>query len=213
MKIFKSKEDKLFKAIEEGNLAKVIRLLHRGEMKILKSKEDKLFKAVEEGNLAEVIRLLQKGANVNAREKSPYTSGNTPLHLAAEKGYEDIAELLIDKGADVMALDLYRHTPLHLAALFGHAEVAELLIAKGADLNARETETGSTPLHEAVFGRHKNVVELLIAKGADLNVEKKTTNDTPLDTAERGQEYMAELLKIAELLKEHGAKGRHDDEI
>ena len=39
----------------------------------------------------------------------------TPLHLAADKGYPDMAECLLDYGADVNAEDCDGDTPLHLS--------------------------------------------------------------------------------------------------
>ena len=39
----------------------------------------------------------------------------TPLHLAAEEGYPDMAEVLLDHGAHVNAADDDGDTPLHLS--------------------------------------------------------------------------------------------------
>ena len=42
-------------------------------------------------------------------------ANQTPLHLAALKGYPDMAEVLLDHGADVNAVDCDGDTPLHLS--------------------------------------------------------------------------------------------------
>ena len=39
----------------------------------------------------------------------------TPLHLAAEEGYPDMAEVLLDHGADVNVANDDGDTPLHLS--------------------------------------------------------------------------------------------------
>ncbi len=46
-----------------------------------------------------MAELLPKSAEVSAK----YKDGWTPLHEAARKGFMDVAELLIAKGADVNA--------------------------------------------------------------------------------------------------------------
>jgi len=40
----------------------------------------------------------------------------TSLHIAAQKGFEEIVQRLISAGAEVNCRDIYRNTPLHYAA-------------------------------------------------------------------------------------------------
>ena len=97
--------------------------------------------AARRGDIVAVKQHLAAGTDVNAK-----ASNGTPLHLAATFGHKEIAELLIDKGADVNAVGgLLGWTPLHWAASEGRKEVAELLIAKGANVNAKD-DHGETPL-------------------------------------------------------------------
>ena len=134
---------------------------------------DPIHTAAINGDLAGVQAELDKGVDVNVKDRF----GFTPLHFAATK---EIAELLINEGADVNAKDK-GWTPLYHAAWRGHKEVAELLIAKGADVNMKDVE-GVTPLHLAADRGHTEVVELLITAGADVNA-KDDEGETPLDQA------------------------------
>jgi ankyrin repeat protein len=63
-------------------------------------------------------------------------SGKSPLMYAAEKGYQETAVMLINKGADIniknKAGDI---SALILALNNGHTDIAKLLINKGADIN------------------------------------------------------------------------------
>jgi ankyrin repeat protein len=84
----------------------------------------------------------------------------TPLHAAAFRGYEDIAEMLLANGADVNAKDQIDGTPLHYAADKGHKKVVELLLINNADVKVKNTD-GETPLQVAESSGHNNVAELL----------------------------------------------------
>ena len=54
--------------------------------------------------------------------------GRTPLHLAAIRGYSQIARTLIYNFSNKNEKDLEENTPLHYASEFGHHEVIILLI-------------------------------------------------------------------------------------
>lgn len=72
--------------------------------------------------------LIDKGAKVNATYKYKWT----PLHIAADNGHQETAELLLSNGALVNAKDRVGQTPLHKAA-DGEKELYDLLIANGAN--------------------------------------------------------------------------------
>ena len=123
-----------------------------------------------------------------------------PLHLAAEYGRKEVAELLIANGAIVNSkIHVAGITPLHKSTANGHKEVAELLIANGAHVNAK-TNNGRTPLHSAAYWGRKEVAALLIAKGADVNAKDKS-GSTPLGGATRRKHS-----EITDLLRKHGGK-------
>jgi ankyrin repeat protein len=94
----------------------------------------------------------------------------TPLHWASREGHLEVAQLLLDKGADVKATNSNcGGTPLHLASREGHLEVAQLLLDEGADVKAADSD-GRPPLHWASRNRHLEVAKLLLDKGADVEV-------------------------------------------
>lgn len=103
----------------------------------------------------------------------------TPLHLAAQKGDEEIVEILLKAKANPNASGSYIMTPLHQAARYGNVNAARLLLEYGADVNACAGED-STPLHLAAEFGHKSVVELLIGYEANqhaLNMHGLTAFD------------------------------------
>jgi len=86
-----------------------------------------LHNASKEGNIGVVQQWLDRGADVNQADKN----GWTPLFGACLEGHVDVARLLLDNGAEVVARRLGaskgRYTPLHMARSQGHAAVVALL--------------------------------------------------------------------------------------
>lgn len=59
----------------------------------------------------------------------------TPLHLACKKGSLECIELLLKKGADIMAQDNRLWTPLHYASYNGHPKAVNFLLVWEADFD------------------------------------------------------------------------------
>jgi cytohesin len=127
--------------------------------------------------------LVQAGADTSLRN----TSGEQPLHVAAEGGLTDAVDLLLEGGAAVAApirSESGGSTPLHLAAENGHAEVVARLIAAKAPVDQQD-RSGRTALYIAVDEEHEEVVSLLLRAGANPNVEARynRNEDTPVTLA------------------------------
>ena len=129
---------------------------------------------------------------------------DTPLHLAARFGREDLADLLIAGGANVEAINEHDERPLHAAAAYGRPAVVKLLLARRAEVDARGP-SGKTPLHAAAFGvgvpadvdARIEVAKLLLAAGADVNARQPGNGFMPLryaTTAGNPTTAMADLL-------------------
>ena len=156
-----------------------------------------LYEAAELGDIEAVKQHLADGTDIELKCTG---CGSTALGHAAKYGHNEIAELLIENGADVDAKDEDGSTPLHLAALMGYKEIAELLIAKGADVNAKKDDGSWTSLHSAAMTGSNEIVGLLIAAGADVNA-KDAYGRTPLDDA-----IQQKRTETADLLRKHGGK-------
>jgi ankyrin repeat protein len=90
---------------------------------------DDMLKACERGDTNKVRQLLEADSTlVNAKD----TNKKTPLHIAAEKNFSALAELLIASGADIHAEVSWGMTPLQWAANMGSRDAAEALLAHGA---------------------------------------------------------------------------------
>ncbi|KAF7997870.1 hypothetical protein HCN44_009268 [Aphidius gifuensis] len=137
-----------------------------------------LLDAAKKGNLARVQRLVTQD-NINCRDAQGRNS--TPLHLAAGYNNLEVAEFLLERGADVNAQDKGGLIPLHNASSYGHLDIAALLIKYNTVVNATD-KWGFTPLHEAAQKGRTQLCALLLAHGADPFL-KNQEGQSPVDLA------------------------------
>eukprot|EP00438_Fugacium_kawagutii_P029086 Skav227839 [mRNA] locus=scaffold752:9250:12280:- [translate_table: standard] len=121
-------------------------------------------------------------AEASSKWRSSVSGERTALHWAAEKGYPNLVEQLLDAGAVVNALAKGGLTSLHLAATAGNSSVAELLTAARAELETKTKWDGrnlkiwncqayvsfqcQTALHCAALKGNLKTLEVLLAAGA-----------------------------------------------
>ncbi|MBX3531194.1 MAG: ankyrin repeat domain-containing protein [Rhizobiaceae bacterium] len=149
------------------------------------------------GEMPVVALLVGAGATPDPREVD--LDVNVPLVEAANGGHVDVANFLLDSGANPNRGSRHDGTPLHEAARLGDPALAARLIAMGADPAAREDMTFKTPLHNAARWGRADAVRLLIEAGAPLDA-RDWDGQTPL--------WVAAWLgkhEIVELLMEAGA--------
>ena len=106
------------------------------------------------------VRALLSAANDEERQRA--------LGLCAQHGYVEIAQLLLDAGADpnrYSPVGGHSHaTPLHQAALAGHEDVARLLVERGARGDIKDIHYNATPLEWADYAGRTNTAEYLRAQ-------------------------------------------------
>jgi ankyrin repeat protein len=89
--------------------------------------------AVSSGQLGIVAQLLKAGADVNRTCSTPtHRWARQPLHRAAAVGHVEMADLLLDHGADVNSREESGNTPLHIAAARNFPAVVTCLLRRGA---------------------------------------------------------------------------------
>lgn len=121
-------------------------------------------------NNESVRRLLDGGLPVNARHPQ---SGQTLLLLAAAVDAADIVSLLLDRGADLQAVDRTGAGPVTRAVRGVQPSVLEVLLRCGADPNQKDN-LGSPPLYYAVWRtddeppeKLERMIKILLSHGAD----------------------------------------------
>ncbi len=123
-------------------------------------------------------KLIEDGINIEAKNKM----GQTALFKLLRFPRVKVGKRLIEKGANVMALDKEKNTLLHFVF---DDKLATIIIDKGVDVNSKN-KLGDTPLHTLVrqdltFSRESKVktFEVFIKKGADVN-SQNNKGQTPL---------------------------------
>lgn len=149
------------------NFPKIVRLLlSKGALPdtVTASGQTPLHYAGDHGEL-EMVKILFELSrpNVNVRDKY----GLTALHFACRKGHKDVAELLLDHGADPNIQENYGFSSLHEAAENGHSAIVSMLLEYKADPSLKLTAAfapyteGFTALDVARTKGHTEVVKIL----------------------------------------------------
>lgn len=139
------------------------------------TKRTALHTAIDNGHEEIVRLLLEGGADVTLQCRG---HGRTPLHVAtvSRLGTVEMVEMLLEKGANPSAEDIYGYTPLHCALRFRGNEpdvegMVEAMLAKGADVAATGNYKRMSPLHCAAFFGNAEAIRLLLEYGADVTLE------------------------------------------
>jgi ankyrin repeat protein len=151
--------------------------------------------AAETGDVITVRTLLERGASANYRA-GPKRA--TALILAAQKGQDDVIQMLVARGAEIDAQNTDGVTAVFLAALNGHVSSTRLLARHGARLDLKTNKEGWTPLMGAVVNNHSEAVRALLELGADSRVRNSL--------GKTAEEMAAEHPKIAALFAAHGQR-------
>ncbi|XP_074075424.1 B-cell lymphoma 3 protein [Macrotis lagotis] len=108
--------------------------------------------------------------------------GLTPLHVAVNGEDAESVQLLLDRGADIDAVDIKSgRSPLIHAVENNSLSMVQLLLLHGANVNA-QMYSGSSALHSASGRGLLPLVRTLVRNGADSSL-KNCHNDTPLMVA------------------------------
>lgn len=148
-----------------------------------------LFNAAALGNKELVQKLLEKGADPNVG------SGDwTPLIRIIDLDFRDIAEILIEGGADLNLQNHRQHgmTPLLYAIRKGRTEMVRILINAGAKIDLGD-RFGHKPLYEAIF-KDIEILEALINGGANLDLPDKQGATATMQAINYGRMENAKVL-------------------
>jgi len=144
-------------------------------------KDTALHIAAEEGNLSICQLLVAKDATVDAFN----AFNETPLRYAVNGNQLDVAEYLLEKGAEVNKKDKNHYrTSLHVAAMKGYLNMCKLLVSQGASIDALDL-FNNTPLCFALSRKQSEVARYLLDIGANPSVLHAPARDGDLRVCQK----------------------------
>ncbi len=181
----------------------------------LSGSDPQLHRAARNGDADWTKKLIVSGVDVNSLDGNGWTA----LHIAANKGHQDVVRLLLDNAADPniriydsqsilrlrKGVDVeYGATALHQAVWKGHGAIVRLLLGHRVD-TGMECCNGLTVLRLAVLTDSEAMVQLLLANGVNVN-HKGFDGRTALHTAAKtGNVRIAKTLLGRGALVDAGA--------
>ncbi|KXJ81835.1 hypothetical protein RP20_CCG017640 [Aedes albopictus] len=191
-----SNDDLLYKAVTEGNLEEVKRVLELDPYLLtccLRQGWPLLLLACNEAQFDIVKYLLEvRRLDVNQANGLSTALMATCSSKCNPESVLRVAELLLDFGAVINCKDAYGMTPLMFAIVNDHPDVVRLIIDQ-TSLEATDNE-GLTALFHAVNNRRVEMVQMLLKAGAMVdNVNRR--GYTPKQEAEfRGYNEIADMF-------------------
>ncbi|KAJ5073021.1 no mechanoreceptor potential c isoform d-related [Anaeramoeba ignava] len=134
--------------------------------------------------------LISFGATVNIANAT--SDGNSPIHIACEKGNLEGTLLLLRNGGYINCLRKDGKVPLHIASERGFDQLVSLFSENGADVNLQDKD-GNTALHLSLKNGHERTAAILAQNGCYLNMINNK-GQSPLQLAKNN--------KIRKMLKE-----------
>lgn len=118
-------------ALKQGDRTLALTLIHQAHPYQINQRDEDgqtpLHLAVQKHDLMIIEALLVKGAQVNLRANDPCYHEMTPLHYAALTGDWSAANILIQWGADTLALNAQHKNPATIAFQHGFSKVGKLI--------------------------------------------------------------------------------------
>lgn len=151
--------------------------------------EQQFHVAVKEKDLKKLEDLLSAGVDINC-----LFYGFTPLQNAIKLGLQDVALMLIDKGADVHRL--HHNTdwcPFEGAIMNRLPKVLKALLDKGVDAN-KVLSDGNPAIFTAICKQYADILKILIEGKADPNILNKDGESAIFVTSRYGKWQLCQIL-------------------
>lgn len=167
-------------------------LEHKARINCGKDFEDTAFSRVLSNGSAWNDIAYRMLNSVKSFDEDRDSMGGTLLHVVMFREREDLADFLLERGADLEAKDQFGVTPF-IFACYHSPKMVPYLLGKGSNVKAVYM-TGRCALHAAALGGNTEVLKILLTRGLNVNARTKK-GKTPLAYAlTGGHESTAKFL-------------------
>ncbi len=137
-----------------------------------------------------------------------FLSGNLPINTLIESKHFDLADKLIEMGADVNQKDKFGSTSIHYVSAKANNDLFKLILAKTENPNLVNNENKSALNYAVEYGIYNNVIKLLGTSGdINTNNNKYLIRDLVKNVYEYPQrEWSKDDIRIIKLLNNSGYK-------
>ena len=192
----------LDRAVQAGSVSMVQRALQAKQGLSAAVVTKALRDAIEERH-QDVALVLLGNELVDLNEKA----GRELLHHAVRASMPQVVSALVDRGADIDALEwLDKSTALHRAASLGDKETAAILLEAGADIDATKGSSSYTALNRALADKKLDMYWWLLDRGASIeasNLDHLVSYALRWESGDLGDnDILASLLQIEEVSKD-----------
>jgi hypothetical protein len=151
-----------------------------------------------------IVRATLSSLSVEEIDSRDVETGNTLLLLACQCRCEDLARIMVNKGADCNAVNVSGASGLHFACYRDSASklIAKLLLKNGANPDVQERTYGCAPLHYCAGLGDIDFLKLLLTHGATIDL-RDSYNYTCADYARE-----AGLTEVAIFLEDKIQKAK-----
>jgi len=213
---------KLIESYEKNDFDKIESYLKKGADPNIKYKEERLLCEASYHGYINIVKLLIKyEADINIQN----TYGDTPLLMAINNKQFEIANMLIDFGADVKLMPKSNDTTIGWACYHGNLQLVKKLISKYEKNELKEiTNTidynGWSILHDACSSYNEEIIKIILKTGADPNIKIKNADNAfefCMNKCIRSLGYLIKYANIEDLTNNfesiHNCERVSDDDI
>jgi len=158
--------------------------------------------AISRNDFEQTKKLLaEQTGNIDALRPQ---EGSTLLSTAALYGRADIAEYLIERGADVNAANRDGNTPLHVAAFLCRTEIVQLLLENGGSVSKKNMRE-ETPIDVVSSPWSRSLADFYVGIGNAVGLE------LDLERIKRQRPQRAEQLRKHDTKSSRSLEENHTD--